>query len=75
VTKQPPDWLELTGRWEGDFGDGTVPAYSALPRELDNHTKISHWRANVVLPWAGPVMESRLTLLRVALSERKTGYA
>ncbi len=39
VTKQPPDWLDLAGRWMGDFGDGTVPAYSALPPELDNQVR------------------------------------
>lgn len=36
VTKEPPGWLDLDDRWKGDFGDGTVPAYSALPPELDN---------------------------------------
>lgn len=36
VTKQHPDWLGLGG-WEQDFGDGTVPSYSALPPEMDNH--------------------------------------
>ncbi|MGH8904366.1 MAG: esterase/lipase family protein [Egibacteraceae bacterium] len=38
VKKEPPDWLDLSPRWKQDFGDGTVPAYSALPPELDNHT-------------------------------------
>lgn len=36
VTKAAPDWLDLTG-WEKDFGDGTVPAVSALPIELSHH--------------------------------------
>jgi hypothetical protein len=36
VTKDQPDWLELDG-WERDFGDGTVPSFSALPPEMDNH--------------------------------------
>ena len=37
VRKCPPDWLELSARWIGDFGDGSVPAVSALPPELDNY--------------------------------------
>ena len=36
MTKDHPDWLGLHG-WEHDYGDGTVPSYSALPIELDNH--------------------------------------
>ncbi len=36
VTKDQPDWLELDG-WDKDFGDGTVPSFSALPPEMDNH--------------------------------------
>ncbi len=36
VTKDRPGWLGLRG-WEQDFGDGTVPAYSALPPEMDRH--------------------------------------
>jgi pimeloyl-ACP methyl ester carboxylesterase len=36
VTKQLPGWFGLRG-WEKDFGDGTVPAFSALPPEMDNH--------------------------------------
>ncbi len=36
VTKDLPDWLGLDG-WEKDFGDGTVPSFSALPPEMDNH--------------------------------------
>jgi hypothetical protein len=35
VHKRPPRWLDAPG-WEHDFGDGTVPAISALPIELDN---------------------------------------
>ncbi|MGH3913111.1 MAG: esterase/lipase family protein, partial [Pseudonocardiaceae bacterium] len=35
VTKNHPDWLGLDG-WERDFGDGTVPSFSALPPELDD---------------------------------------
>jgi hypothetical protein len=36
VTKELPGWFGLRG-WERDFGDGTVPAFSALPPEMDNH--------------------------------------
>jgi len=36
VTKDQPGWLGLDG-WEKDFGDGTVPSFSALPPEMDNH--------------------------------------
>lgn len=36
VTKTQPYWLDLVG-WQRDFGDGTVPAVSALPIEMDNH--------------------------------------
>jgi pimeloyl-ACP methyl ester carboxylesterase len=36
VTKHQPDWLELDG-WDKDFGDGSVPRFSALPPEMDNH--------------------------------------
>jgi hypothetical protein len=36
VTKKQPDWLELDG-WDKDFGDGTVPSFSALPPEMDNY--------------------------------------
>ncbi len=39
VTKDRPEWLELTGNWRHDFGDGTVPAFSALPIELDNQPR------------------------------------
>ncbi|MGH3934066.1 MAG: lipase/acyltransferase domain-containing protein, partial [Pseudonocardiaceae bacterium] len=39
VTKDRPEWLELTGNWRHDFGDGTVPAFSALPTELDNQPR------------------------------------
>ncbi|HEU0089603.1 MAG TPA: hypothetical protein VFQ77_18490 [Pseudonocardiaceae bacterium] len=39
VTKDQPGWLELAGNWRRDFGDGTVPAYSALPVELDNQPR------------------------------------
>ncbi len=35
VTKDRPGWLELEGNWLHDFGDGTVPAISAWPIELD----------------------------------------
>jgi hypothetical protein len=35
VQKHPPSWLDAPG-WEDDFGDGTVPAISALPVELGN---------------------------------------
>ncbi len=35
VTKDRPWWLELDRNWLHDFGDGTVPAFSALPIELD----------------------------------------
>jgi hypothetical protein len=36
VTKDAPPGEGL-GRWAGDLGDGTVPAYSGLPIELDQH--------------------------------------
>jgi pimeloyl-ACP methyl ester carboxylesterase len=36
VSKKQPDWLGLHG-WEDDFGDGTVPAFCALPPEMDQH--------------------------------------
>jgi len=36
VIKDRPSWLGLHG-WEQDFGDGTVPSFSALPPELDQH--------------------------------------
>jgi hypothetical protein len=36
VTKDRPTWLGLDG-WEKDFGDGTVPSFSALPPEMDHH--------------------------------------
>ena len=36
VTKDRPTWLGLDG-WEKDFGDGTVPSFSALPPEMDYH--------------------------------------
>jgi Lecithin:cholesterol acyltransferase len=43
VTKRVPDWLERTG-WERDFGDGTVPAVSAVPIELSHHNQESFTR-------------------------------
>ncbi|WP_039932708.1 lipase/acyltransferase domain-containing protein [Streptomyces viridochromogenes] len=43
VSKKLPDWLELAG-WEEDHGDGTVPAISAVPVEMDGHDT-SGWRA------------------------------
>lgn len=43
VRKKLPDWLELEG-WEEDHGDGTVPAISAVPVEMDGHDA-SGWRA------------------------------
>ena len=39
VTKDRPEWLTLTGNWRQDFGDGTVPTFSALPIELDNQPR------------------------------------
>ena len=35
TSKEPPSWLPL-GDWHADFGDGTVPAFSAVPLELDD---------------------------------------
>ena len=35
VRKQAPSWLSAPG-WEKDYGDGTVPAVSALPVGLEN---------------------------------------
>lgn len=37
VTKDPPAVGGL-GRWADDLGDGTVPAFSGLPLELDRHS-------------------------------------
>jgi pimeloyl-ACP methyl ester carboxylesterase len=34
VSRECPSWLELSG-WQDDHGDGTVPAISAVPTELD----------------------------------------
>lgn len=34
VTRKQPTWLALQD-WEGELGDGTVPAISALPIEMD----------------------------------------
>jgi len=34
VSKDRPSWLRL-GRWDGELGDGTVPAISALPLEME----------------------------------------
>lgn len=34
MSKKCPSWLELPG-WQDDHGDGTVPAISAVPTELD----------------------------------------
>ena len=34
VSKEAPRGLDL-GRWDGELGDGTVPAISALPLEMD----------------------------------------
>jgi hypothetical protein len=34
VSKEPPDWLKLSG-WRADRGDGTVPAFAAMPPEMD----------------------------------------
>ncbi|MGV9316092.1 esterase/lipase family protein [Streptomyces sp. NPDC003691] len=42
VAKERPSWLDLAG-WEQDHGDGTVPAFSAVPVELDGHDT-SGWR-------------------------------
>lgn len=39
VTKDKPGWLKLERNWLRDFGDGTVPAFSALPIELDNQPR------------------------------------
>lgn len=36
ITKELPTWLGLDG-WADDHGDGTVPAFSALPPEHDRH--------------------------------------
>jgi pimeloyl-ACP methyl ester carboxylesterase len=34
-SKEPPSWLDL-GAWDADLGDGTVPALSAVPLEMDH---------------------------------------
>jgi pimeloyl-ACP methyl ester carboxylesterase len=39
VTKDRPWWLELDRNWRDDAGDGTVPAFSALPIELDGQPR------------------------------------
>jgi pimeloyl-ACP methyl ester carboxylesterase len=39
VTKDRAGWLKLAGNWGQDFGDGTVPAFSALPIELDGQPR------------------------------------
>ncbi|MGH3811806.1 MAG: lipase/acyltransferase domain-containing protein [Pseudonocardiaceae bacterium] len=36
VTKEWPDWLKLEENWQHDFGDGTVPSFSAVPIELSS---------------------------------------
>lgn len=33
-SRKPPTWLDL-GEWHRDLGDGTVPAFSAMPLEMD----------------------------------------
>ncbi|MET7288992.1 hypothetical protein [Streptomyces sp. NPDC005573] len=43
ASKKLPGWLELAG-WGEDHGDGTVPAISAVPVEMDGHDT-SGWRA------------------------------
>ncbi|MEU1520519.1 hypothetical protein ABZ490_51975 [Streptomyces sp. NPDC005811] len=43
VSKKLPGWLDLAG-WEKDHGDGTVPAISAVPVEMDGHDTLG-WRA------------------------------
>jgi hypothetical protein len=42
VTKDAPTWLEHPG-WREDHGDGTVPAYSAVPVEMSGHSPYG-WR-------------------------------
>ncbi|WP_405730449.1 hypothetical protein OG607_30770 [Streptomyces sp. NBC_01537] len=42
VNKSLPTWLDLEG-WENDHGDGTVPAFSAVPVEMSGHDT-SGWR-------------------------------
>jgi Lecithin:cholesterol acyltransferase len=39
VTKKAPTWLPL-GRWTDDHGDGTVPAFSAVPIEMGGHDPV-----------------------------------
>ncbi|MFD0349774.1 hypothetical protein ACFQ0M_34625 [Kitasatospora aburaviensis] len=43
IHKAPPHWLDLDG-WQHDHGDGTVPAFSAVPLELGGHNTFG-WRA------------------------------
>ncbi|MFF8596969.1 esterase/lipase family protein [Streptomyces sp. NPDC015220] len=43
INKELPGWLDLAG-WEKDHGDGTVPAISAVPVEMDGHDTFG-WRA------------------------------
>ncbi|MGH3902111.1 MAG: lipase/acyltransferase domain-containing protein [Pseudonocardiaceae bacterium] len=67
VTKDQPDWLGLQG-WDKDFGDGTVPSFSALPPEMDNHehSPIRLAQRHVPLAHAAVVVD----LLRRLLNRR-----
>lgn len=40
VTSDYPSWLPA-GQWQNDDGDGTVPAYSAVPVEMDNESPVN----------------------------------
>ncbi|MEE1827300.1 hypothetical protein PUR61_34680 [Streptomyces sp. BE20] len=79
VTKTVPDWLDLDG-WEKDHGDGTVPAYSAVPLEMSGHDT-SGWRARDrhgpigSAPWIPALVEAyerRAALAAVRGEERQT---
>lgn len=78
VSKKLPGWLELAG-WEEEHGDGTVPAISAVPVELDGHDT-SGWRARdrhgpIVsadwIPGLVQVYEERQTLTAARGEERE----
>ncbi|MFE2104759.1 esterase/lipase family protein [Kitasatospora sp. NPDC059463] len=77
--KTPPGWLPLDG-WEHDHGDGTVPAFSAVPLELSaDHA--SGWRARdrhgplgsaAWIPGLVDAFERRAPLTAVRGEERQT---
>lgn len=72
VHKRAPDWLDRTG-WERDFGDGTVPAVSAVPIELSHHNRDSFVRLrDRHVPMAGA--DGLGDLLRAYLERRTVDW-